>query len=374
MSKKNLNGAEVVVECLKRQGVEYIFAYPGGAAIPIFDALVDSDIQLVLTRHEQGATHMADGYARATGKPGVVLVTLWTWCYQYLDGNLHFSDGFCSCDCSLWTDHQPMLGKDAFQECDISGMSFPCVKHSYLVKDVDTIPTVMTESFHVATTGRPGPVLIDLPKDVTSANCEAPFTDEIDLPGYHIPGKGEPEAISKAAELIAKSKRPLILAGHGASISGAHKNVLALANKLQAPVTNTLLGLGSFPGSHDLSLGMLGMHGTAYANKAVEGCDLIFSIGSRWDDRITGKLAEFCPDATKIHIDIDKAEFNKIIQPDVCIHGDAKLILDDLIPQVSKLDSDDWIKQIETWKKKYPLKYKKQGGLKCSTSLMNFTI
>lgn len=364
MTKKTLNAAEVLVECLKRNGVEYIFAYPGGAAIPIFDALVDSPIKMILCRHEQGATHMADGYARATGKPGVVLVTSGPGATNTLTGIY-----------TAQMDSVPMivisgqtttagLGMDAFQECDISGMSYACVKHSYLVKNPNDVPRVLAEAFHITQTGRPGPVLIDMPKDISSANCTAPIDAKVDLPGYRVPGKGNAEAIRKAAELIQKSKRPVLLVGQGAILSGATKQVRELAEKLRAPVVNTLLGLGAFPGTHELALGMLGMHGTAYANKAVENCDLIFSIGSRWDDRITGKLDEFCKDAIKLHIDIDPAEANKIIQPDVMMIGDAKMVLEELIPQVNKLDSADWIKQVNGWRKRYPLRYGKQGGLK----------
>lgn len=364
MAKKTYNGAEVLVEALKRKGVEYIFAYPGGAAIPLFDALVESPINLILVRHEQAATHMADGYARATGKPGVVLVTSGPGATNTLTG-LYTSQMdsvplIVICGQTITS----MLGKDAFQESDISGMSFACVKHSYLVKDVNQIPKVVNETFHIANTGRPGTVLIDLPKDVSSAECTAPITDEIDLPGYKLPTKGNPEDIKQIASLLKESQRPVLLVGHGAIISNASKQIKELAEKLQAPVVNTLLGLGSFPGTHDLSLGMLGMHGTAYANKAVENCDLIFSIGSRWDDRITGKLDEFCEGATKLHIDIDPAEIAKIVVPDASAVGDAKLILEELIPQVSKLSTEPWLKQIGTWKKRYPLKYGKQGGLK----------
>lgn len=364
MSEKTLTGAEVVIECLKREGVEVIFAYPGGAAIPLFDALVDSSIKMVLVRHEQGATHMADGYARATGKPGVVLVTSGPGATNTLTGiytaEMDSSPMVVLCGQTITAN----LGKDAFQECDVSGMSFATVKHSYLVKDSDDIPRVMKESFFICNTGRPGPVLIDLPKDITQGPCHAPFIDKISLPGYHNPGKGDSDAIAKVAQLLSQSKRPLLLVGQGAILSGASKQVKEFAEKLQAPVVNTLLGLGSFPGSHDLSLGMLGMHGTAYANKAVEACDLIMSIGSRWDDRITGKLEEFCADAIKIHIDIDKAEVNKVMAVDAHVVGDARMVLEELTPQVSQLDSGEWLKTINTWKRKYPLKYKKQGGLK----------
>ncbi len=364
MSEKTLTGAQAIIESLKREGVEYIFAYPGGNAIPLFDALVDSTIKMILVRHEQGATHMADGYARATGKPGVVLVTSGPGATNTLTGiyTAHMDSVPMIVICGQTI--TPMLGKDAFQESDISGMSFPCVKHSYLVKHPNDLPRVMKESFHIATTGRPGPVLIDVPKDVSAAPCTAPFVDTVSLPGYRVPGKGDKESIIATAQLLLRSKRPVLLVGHGAILSGAHKQVRELAEKLQAPVVNTLLGLGSFPATHDLSLGMLGMHGTAYANLAVMNCDLIMSIGSRWDDRITGKISEFCPMAKKIHIDIDPAEIGKVIQPDVSVMGDARLVLEELIPQVGRLETNDWIKQVTDWKKKHPLHYGKQGGLK----------
>ena len=246
----------------------------------------------------------------------------------------------------------PNLGKDAFQECDTSGMTFATVKHSYLVKDTNDLPRVMKEAFHIARSGRPGPVLIDLPKDVTAGPCTAPFTDQMDLPGYKIPTYASTESVEKAAEYLKNSKKPLLLVGHGAMISGAHRQVKELAEKLGAPVCCTMLGLGAFPTD------------TIYANKAVLECDLILSIGSRWDDRITGKLSEFCKNAVKMHIDIDPAEEGKVLQPDVFMCGDAKLVLEQLLPMVNKLDTADWIKTCQTWKKRYPLTYAKQGGLR----------
>lgn len=364
MSQNNLSGAQVVIECLKREGVDIIFGYPGGSAIPMFDALLDSTIKMVLSRHEQGATHMADGYARETGKVGVALVTSGPGATNTFTGI--YTAMMDSIPLVVLTAQTttPNLGKDAFQECDTSGMTFAAVKHSYLVKDPNELPRVMKEAFHIARTGRPGPVLIDLPKDVTAGVCTAPFTDEMNLPGYKIPGAAPAEAIEKAAALINKAKRPLLLVGHGAMISDACRQVKEFAEKLNAPVTSTLLGLGTFPSSHDLSLGMLGMHGTVYANKAVLDCDLIMSIGSRWDDRITGKLEVFCKDAVKIHVDIDPAEENKVLQPDVFLCGDAKLVLEQLLPLVSKLDTAEWVKTCMNWKKRYPLTYPKQGGLR----------
>jgi acetolactate synthase-1/2/3 large subunit len=364
LPQKTPTGAEKLIQCLEREGVEYVFGLSGGAAMPIFDALVDSKIKLILTRHEQGATHMADGYARATGKPGVVLVTSGPGATNTVTGLLTALMDSVPIVVLTGQTISSMLGKDAFQEADVTGITYPVVKHSYLVKRTNDIPRVAKEAFHLATTGRPGPVLVDLPKDVTSAPCTAPFVDEVHLPGYHVPGRADPELIKKAAALLSRSKRPVLYVGQGAVISNAGKAVYQLAEKLQAPVVNTLLGKGAVPEDKALHLGMLGMHGTAYANKAVTYCDAIMAIGARWDDRITGKLAEFCKDAVKIHIDIDVAEFNKVVRPDVSLAGDARLVVEDLIPLVTRCDSADWLRQIAAWRKQYPLKYPKRGGLR----------
>jgi acetolactate synthase-1/2/3 large subunit len=364
MLKKIPTGGEVLIRCLERLGVEHIFGYSGGAAMPIFDALVDSPIKLILVRHEQGATHMADGYARATGKPGVVLVTSGPGATNCVTGLLTALMDSVPIIVLTGQTISSMLGKDAFQEADVTGITYPVVKHSYLVKDAADIPRVIQESFYIATTGRPGPVLIDLPKDITQGPCTAPFVDTVSLPGYHIPGRAPAEAVARTAQLLAKSRKPLLYVGHGAVISHAGPAITQLANRLQAPIVNTLLGKGACPEDGPLSLGMLGMHGTAYANKAVANCDLIMAIGARWDDRITGKLSEFCADAVKIHIDIDVAEFNKIIRPDVSLAGDARLVIEDLLPLVGPLDTGDWLKEIAGWRKQYPLRYPRKGGLR----------
>ena len=364
MTNHAQSGAQVILDCLKREGVDTIFGYPGGSAIPLFDALLDSNIKMVLSRHEQGATHMADGYARATGKVGVVLVTSGPGATNTFTGTytaLMDSSPIVVLAAQTTT---PNLGKDAFQECDTSGMTFAAVKHSFLVKNPNDLPRIVKEAFHIARTGRPGPVLIDLPKDVTAGNCSASFSDEIHLPGYKIPTHADTASVEKAAALLKKSKKPVLLVGHGALISNASRQVKELAEKLNAPVVETLLGLGAFPETHPLSLGMVGMHGTAYANKALLECDLIMSIGSRFDDRITGKLEEFCKGATIIHLDIDPAEEGKILQPDAFLCGDAKLVLEQLLPLVSRLDTDEWVKTIQTYKKRYALTYPKQGGLR----------
>jgi acetolactate synthase-1/2/3 large subunit len=257
-----------------------------------------------------------------------------------------------------------MLGKDAFQEADIYGISMPIVKHSYLVKDADSIPRIVREAYHIATTGRPGPVLIDVPKDVSQGPISNGAGMAMDIPGYHVPEEGDRDTIIAVAEALSEAKRPVILAGHGALIANASDAVRRLAERLHAPVTNTLLGKGAFPESHPLALGMLGMHGTAYANKAIVECDLIMSIGSRFDDRIIGQPARFCAKAIKIHIDIDPGEHGKMIVPDYFIEGDARLVVEELIKHVSRLDTDKWVQRLDRYKAKYPLKYKKQGGLK----------
>ncbi|MFI5315371.1 MAG: biosynthetic-type acetolactate synthase large subunit [Myxococcota bacterium] len=364
MPQKISSGGEKIVQCLEREGVQYIFGLSGGAAMPIFDALVDSKIKLILVRHEQGATHMADGYARATGRPGVVLVTSGPGATNTVTGLLTAQMDSAPIIVICGQTNAVNLGKDAFQEADVTGITYPVVKHSYLIKNPADIPRIVREAFHIATTGRPGPVLIDVPKDIGQGPCAAPFTDALDLPGYAVPGRGDGEAIARAARHLRESRRPVLYVGHGAVISDAGKAITALAEKLRAPVVNTLLGKGAVDETHPLHLGMLGMHGTAYANKAVVDCDLIMAIGARWDDRITGRVSDFCTRAVKIHVDIDPSEFGKIIKPDVAIHGDARLVIEDIVPQVEIADTKEWLAQIARWRKQFPLKYPKQGGLR----------
>jgi len=356
--------AQVLVDLLHRKGVRHIFGIPGGVSIPIFDALVDSPVRHILTRHEQGATHMADGYARVTGRAGVVLVTSGPGATNTITGILtaHMDSVPMIVLCGQTATES--LGLDAFQEADVSGISYPVVKHSYLVREAEQLPRIVEEAFHLAESGRPGPVLIDLPKDVLNTPIAPAYGQPFQLPGYNVPGRGEPRALEEAAELLAQARRPVLLVGHGAVISGAEAALLALAEKLQVPVTNTLLGKGGFPESHRLALGMLGMHGTAYANKAVEHCDLLVSIGSRWDDRIVGKLSEFCPQARKIHVDIDPAEVNKVVQVDCAIIGDARQVVEALVELARPGDTAEWLAQVEAWKRQYPLRYARGGGLK----------
>jgi acetolactate synthase-1/2/3 large subunit len=361
-----MEGGQAIIRCLENEGVEYIFGYSGGAAIPIFDALVTTDtkINFVLTRHEQGATHMADGYARATGKPAVVLVTSGPGATNTLTGIMTAHMDSVPMIVLTGQSVSWMLGKDAFQEADIFGITMPVVKHSYLVKAANDIPRIVREAFHISTTGRPGPVLIDIPKDISAGPCTADLHAEMDIPGYTLDSTVDNNIILEIAEALAKSKRPLILAGHGAMISRADDALLAFAEKAQIPVTSTLLGKGVFPETHALALGMLGMHGTAYANKAICECDLLLNIGSRFDDRILGKPEEFCKDATIIHVDIDAAEIGKMIQPQIACVADAKVALEELIKHVPVLETKEWRKHLDGYKTKYPLKFKRQGGLK----------
>jgi len=360
----SVTGAAALVECLYRQGVERIFGYPGGAAIPIFDAIIDSPIDFVLCRHEQGGTHMADGYARATGKAGVVLVTSGPGATNTITGIL-----------TAQMDSVPMvvitgqtvtsnLGMDAFQEADVMGMTMPIVKHSYLLKDVNDISRVVQESIYLAESGRPGVVLIDVPKNVSAAEFVPNYEVEMQLPGYTVPSKAEDSLVKAAAEALHNAKKPLLLVGHGTLISRASSELLKFAERMRLPVTNTLLGKGAFPETHELSVGMLGMHGTAYANKAVVDCDLIMSVGSRWDDRIVGKVSEFCPDAVKIHIDIDPSEMGKMIQPDISIVGDAKQVLKALDEIAEPGETAEWVAKLNGWKEEFPLSYEKEGGLR----------
>ena len=369
MSTTKRTGAQAIVDVIEQQGVDYIFGLPGGAAIPIFDALVDSSVKFILTRHEQGAAHMADGYARSCGKPGVVLVTSGPGATNTITGLL--TAQMDSVPMVIITGQQTTnnLGLDAFQEADVSGISFPVVKHSYLVKDANDLPRIMREAFHVANTGRPGPVLVDVPKDVSSASIEPDYGEDFHLPGYHVNTEPDMRDVEDAATLLRLAKRPVILAGHGAVIAGAERPLQHLAEKMQIPVTNTLNGKGAFPETHPLALGMLGMHGTAYANLAIKDADLIMSMGSRWDDRIVGNPKEFGKTAKKIHVDIDPAEFGKILSMDVTVQGDAKRVCEALLTVAEPGETTEWLAQIDKWKKQYPMRFKKSGKLRAEHSI-----
>ena len=361
-----MDGAQALVRGLENEGVEYIWGLSGGAAIPIFDALVTTKtkIKLILVRHEQGASHMADGYARATGRPGVVLVTSGPGATNTVTGIMTAHMDSIPMVVITGQTVTPMLGKDAFQEADVFGLTMPIVKHSYLIKNANDIPRIVREAFYIASTGRPGPVLIDVPKDVSQGPFSGNLHAEMDLPGYRVDNGFDHGRILEIAGALSRSRKPILLVGHGALVANASNAVRGLAEKLCAPVTTTLLGKGAFPESHPLSLGMLGMHGTAYANKAMVECDLVMSIGSRYDDRIVGQPHRFCKDAVRIHIDIDAAEIGKMIK---CHHwcvGDARLIVQELVKHVVPLNTSDWLKHLDGYKKQFPLKYKKRGGLK----------
>ncbi len=359
-----ISGAEIIVECLKREGVRHIFGYPGGVVLNIFDLLYDEkDLQLILTRHEQGAVHAADGYARATGRPGVVLVTSGPGATNTVTGIATAS--MDSVPLVVFSGQVPtlLIGNDAFQEADIVGITRPCTKYNYLAKDVKDLSRIIKEAFHIATTGRPGPVLIDLPKDVTGSKTE--FTwPEIDIRSYNPTYEGNKWMITQAAHLIAKSKKSVIISGGGVIISGASKEIRELAEHTDIPVTMTLMGLGSFPGTHHLSLGMPGMHGTYYANKAIQESDLIIAVGMRFDDRVTGKVDAFAPHAKIVHIDIDPTSIRKNVRVDVPIVGDVKRVLT-VLNKVLKEEVKEqweevrraWLKQIDAWKAERPMTY-----------------
>jgi acetolactate synthase I/II/III large subunit len=363
-----MDGAQALIKTLDDLGIEYIFGYSGGAALPIFDALetVPTKMKFILVRHEQGAVHMADGYARATGKPAAVLVTSGPGAGNTVTGLMTAQMDSVPMLVICGQQVTWMLGKDAFQEADIFGITMPVVKHNFLVKKTNDLPRVAREAYHIATTGRPGPVLIDVPKDVSQSPFSGDMNPPIELPGYH-PETAEridAGAVDRAVQLLAQARRPVILAGQGAMISRAGEELMALAETLRCPVTTTLLGKGVFPETHELSLGMLGMHGTAYANKAIVEADLIFNVGSRFDDRIIGKPHMFGRNARIIHIDIDASEMNKMISPDVEIIGDAKAALGEINKRVSTLDTTEWLAHLDGYRRKYPLSYKKQGGLR----------
>ncbi len=364
MGDKQLTGAEALVEIMIEEGVEFVFGLPGGNAIPIYDALVGRKVQLVLTRHEQGAVHMADGYARATGKVGVALVTSGPGATNTVTGL--FTALMDSIPLVVICGQSPtfVLGLDAFQEADVSGITYPCVKHSYLVKDVDDIPRVLREAFYIASSGRPGPVLIDMPKDISGKILLDAGPGEFHLPGYSVPREGDAAAVAKAAKALKAARRPILLVGHGAAISKASREVRELVERMRIPAVSTLLGKGVLPESHELSLGMLGMHGTAYANKAMVACDLVMSIGSRWDDRIVGSYSDFCKGAVKIHVDIDPAEMDKVVKVDIGIVGDAKAVLSQLLPLVEAGDTEEWVRQVSRWRREYPLAYRKEGKVR----------
>ncbi len=353
-----ITGAQAVVECLKNENVEVIFGIPGGATIPLYDVLYESDVRHVLCRHEQGAAHAADGYARASGKVGVCCATSGPGATNLVTGIANaYMD---SVPLVAMTGQVPTtsIGRDAFQEADTFGITMPIVKHSYLVQSSADIPQTLHDAFYIARTGRPGPVLVDFPRDVFLGELEMEgYPQTCAHEGYKPTTRGNVRAIRRAAEAINQAKRPLMYVGGGAMSANAHPEVVALAEKLNCPVFTTLMGKGCFPETHPLSLGMAGMHGTAYANYAIHECDLLLAIGARFDDRVTGRLDSFAPHAKVVHIDVDPAEIGKNVPATYPIVGDCKLVLQELIEHVNPREPDEWNKQCEEWKEKYPLKY-----------------
>ena len=369
MTKKN--GAQILLECLIKEGVDTVFGFPGGAVLPIYDALYDSPLKHVLVRHEQGAVHMADGYARALGRPGVVIVTSGPGATNTVTGiATAYMD---SIPMVVITGQVPtaLIGNDAFQEADIVGITRPCTKHNYLVKDLKDLPRIIKESFYIATTGRPGPVLIDIPKDVlTAAMGELKYPEKITIESYQPNYKGHPGQIRKALQLILSAKRPVIYAGGGVVLSNAAHELKAFAEKLGIPTTTTLMGLGGFPGTHDLFMGMLGMHGTFCANMAVTNTDCLIAIGARFDDRVTGKIDEFAPYADIIHIDIDPTSISKNVKVDIPIVGDVREVLKEMVkalPQAKALKEHrkaiaEWQAQVNEWRTAHALSYKQEAN------------
>ena len=346
-------GAEIVWESLIQEGVEVVFGYPGGAILPTYDALskYQDRIHHVLVRHEQGATHMADGYARASGKVGVAMATSGPGATNMVTGIATAMMDSSPIVCITGQVPTTAIGGDAFQETDVTGVTLPITKHNYLVTDVADLARTIREAFYIARTGRPGPVLIDIPKDVQNAKIEFEYpTDPIDLPGYHPPAQASAEEVAAALELINKAERPVILAGHGVLLSGAMKELRELAEKGNIPVTMTLLGISCLPASHPMNLGMMGMHGGAWTNYAIQEADLIIACGMRFDDRVTGNLKTYSPKSKKIHIEIDASEINKNVKVDVGIHADLATVLRQINPGVNNRNRATWWGKISDWR------------------------
>ncbi|MBA7610503.1 MAG: biosynthetic-type acetolactate synthase large subunit [Calditrichaeota bacterium] len=351
--RRTLTGAEIIWECLVREGVEVVFGYPGGATLPIYDALnrYQDKIHHVLVRHEQGAAHMADGYARVSGKVGVAMATSGPGATNLVTGIATAMMDSSPIVCITGQVPTTTLGGDAFQETDITGATLPLTKHSYLVMHVEELAHSIREAFHIARTGRPGPVLVDVPKDVQTASTEFVYPDDpIDLPGYHPPEKATDQQVTDALELINGAEKPVILAGHGVTMSRATAELIQLVEKAAIPVATTLLGIDSIPASHPHNLGMMGMHGTAMANHAIQEADLLIACGMRFDDRVTGNLKTYSPDSKKIHIEIDASEINKNVRVDVGIHADLGTVLRQIIPKVKQRKHPDWVKTISSWR------------------------
>ena len=359
-----LNGAEIFFECLKREKVEHIFGFPGGAVLKLYEQLYDVDfLQHILVRHEQGAVHAAEGYAKASGKTGVVLVTSGPGATNTVTG---IADAYMdSVPIVVFTGQVPshLIGNDAFQEADIVGITRPITKHNFLVRHVEELALTIRKAFYIASSGRPGPVVVDLPKDVINSKCEFSYPDNMEIRGYKPTIKGHSNQIKKAAEAISNAKRPLLYVGGGVIMSGGSQELAIFARENKLPVTMTLQGLGAFPGTDEQSLGMLGMHGTYWANQAVDNCDVLVSLGARFDDRVTGNVETFAKNAFKIHADIDPTCIDKNVIVNIPIVGDVKHILAELAAEMPKPpDIGDWWNQIYEWKDECPMHYEDNDG------------
>lgn len=363
---REMMGAEAVIASLEAEGVDVVFGYPGGQAIKIYDALYDSDqLHHILARHEQGAVHMADGYARSTGRPGVAIVTSGPGATNTVTGiATAYMD---SVPMVIITGQVPraVIGTDSFQESDIVGITMPVVKHSFLLQSTDELTQTFREAFHIASTGRPGPVLIDIPSDLAGASMVFEYPDDVNIASYKPTYRGNAKQIRAACRLLEGADRPIIYAGGGITISGATPELIELAEMMRIPVVTTLMGKGAFPASHPLGLGPVGMHGAKYSNLAMTESDLIIAAGARFSDRVTGRLSEFAPHAKVVHIDIDPAEIGKIREPQVPIVGDLKGVLEGMVSQLQKDDAqprtEEWIELIGQWKDRYPLYHANVG-------------
>jgi acetolactate synthase I/II/III large subunit len=374
-STEPMRGARILLECLLKEGVDAVFGYPGGAILHVYDELakMKGRVRHVLVRHEQGAVHAAEGYARSTGKVGVAMVTSGPGATNTVTGLANaYMD---STPIVVISGQVPrnLIGNDAFQEADVVGITRPCTKYNYLVRDVSEIATIVKEAFYLARTGRPGPVLIDLPKDVTAESCPFVYPDRVDLPSYKPSVRGHPMQVRRAVELMTKMDKGILYVGGGVVASNGADELLALAEKLNLPVTPTLMGLGCFPTGHPLCLGMLGMHGTYTANMAMAKAELIVSIGARFDDRVTGKLSEFAKQATIVHVDVDPASVNKNVKVDVPIVGDARTVLAqmlEVLPNAPPPPRAEWWKTLRDWQKGFPLSYRQKEGVIMPQALM----
>ncbi|MHB1629929.1 MAG: biosynthetic-type acetolactate synthase large subunit [Bacilli bacterium] len=351
-------GADLLCSLLRQAGVEVIFGYPGGAVLPIYDALYSSSLRHILTRHEQGAIHAAEGYARVTGRPGVVLATSGPGATNLVTG---IADAYMDSTPLVVLTGQvatESIGRDAFQEADIVGITMPITKHNYQVRDIAALPQVVADAFHIATSGRPGPVLIDLPKSVTGGPAQDAALPAPGARGYHVPGAPSEEALAAMRDAVSQARKPLLYVGGGIISAGAAETLREFARVNELPVASTLLGLGGFPAHDELFVGMLGMHGTYAANQAITNCDLLIALGVRFDDRVTGKLQRFSPHSKKIHVDIDPAEIGKNVPVDIAVVADVGLALQALLPDRLSADTGPWRAQIASWKEEWPLRYR----------------